>query len=265
MKREKSLQLTLASAGGDAAIVKRSVEAMRTLATDMQTCIASVKDSLDEPLKAKFLTADAAIVKTLAGLKDLDNEGDSSETIELLLGTINTAQLTMASLTETAKAATAELKTAKDQIPTEAQKLVDSKITSGELIPKEKVDAKITDATAAAVTQARQEFTDSAKRTGERRQILTAAKLVVPGDDILGKKDEEFAPLKAQAEKRAGELKAFGLPEDRVLTLCWVADEKSYADSIALMQSVTKRSAGANGFINRDMSGKATPKSLGMF
>lgn len=275
MKKNSSLQLTLAGTTDpdEASVIRKALDAVRSGATQMQTCIASMLDILEEPLKTKFIEVKTQINQMLASLPASDMvpaANASNGILQQLLGVMANAQMMMTSLTEIATNARKEAQTALASLTGEVEKAVQAKISSGELLPKEKLDEKITDATSSAIAQAKKEFAETQKLVGERRQQLTVAKLCLPDDEVLAKKDDEFTPLKTRAEKRAKEIEGFGLPADRIMTLCWNADDAAYADALALMQTVTKKGprTGANGFVARTTTTNSVekdPKKLGFF
>lgn len=273
MKTKTNLRFTMASAtpADDATFLKQAVTTIRTQAEGFQTCIAGLADYLEEPLKSKFIEVKSEINKMLAGLPDTDKipaASASNDILRNLLGVLSTAQMMISSLSETAKNANSSLQSARASMTGEVEKAIAAKITSGELVKKEDVQTKITDATSAAVKQAQDNFAALQKLVADRKAQLTTAGLKAPADDILAKKDEEFTPLKTQAEKRATELKAFGLPEDRLIALCWNPDQAAYDDAVSLMNAVQKGGGkpGGNGFANHTPAAEAKDaRKAGLF
>lgn len=242
--KSRSMQLTLATGAGEVDL-KDAVQKIRTAGGQFETTIASMLDYLDEPLKGKFLQVKGEINTMLAGLPATDAvpaANQANQVLSQLLGILQTAQSMMSSLSEVAKTSKAEMQSTRASLTTEVEAKVEttlaSKITSGELFKKADVDKLISDATATAVTSARAAITTEQKRVTERTAELTTAGLPIPAPDLLGKEDADFKTAKDTAAKRFPEVKDFGLPADRVLSLCWGTEEKSYTDTLATMQAV---------------------------
>ena len=234
----------------------QNTEVIRTVCQEVQTCIAGLKDVLEEPLKAQFEKADATICTVLAGLTDDDKT--AAEANETLVSTLQATQAVNAALAAALKAEQEQLQTTKASLTDEITKAITAKVTAGELIEKATFEQKINDAT----TVARTAILAEQKILSERRQQLTTASIPVPGDELLAGDEKEFEARKATAAKRLEDLKKFGLTADRQVALAWNTDAAAYDAAVALMNDVMKAAAkpgGANGFIHREGSGETQP------
>lgn len=229
------------------------LKAIRESCSTFTTCLAGLKDVLDEPLKAQFAKAEETINLALAGLPEEMPTG--GEVMQPLLAATSEA---VQHFSDVAKAAKAEVATLRASIPEEIKKAIDAQIASGELMTKASHDKAITDATSAATTAATEAATTQVKLINQRRQILATASIPTPTDDSLLAGDEkDFEARKVSVAKRIEELKGFSkLPADRVLALAWNTDEEAYQSSLALMKASYESAAasvksGVNPFVNR--------------
>ena len=241
-----------------------TITKIREAGTAMQTCIASLEDALDEPLKSKFSEIKGKINTMLAGLPETDKVPAamaSNDVLQRLLGVLQTAQMMISSLDETAKSSSKALQSTRASIPTEIANAIDAKVKSGDLVTKDEVAKKIKDATDTAITAARQSAVTELKRVTDRKLELTTASIPVPGDEVLGAEDKDYAAKKTAAEKRTKELAPFKLAADRVLALAWNTDESAYTNYFNDLKAVYANASthkGANPFAaDRSGDGKS--------
>lgn len=270
MKKKTTLQLCTAAGepGGsgepapDSAAV---LKAIREAGAQFQTCIASLEDILEEPLKSKFTQVKGEINKMLAGLPETDKVPAalaSNGVLRDLLGILSTAQIMISSLQETAKANASAMASTKASLPGEVVAAIDAKLKAGELLTKADHDQKLADAVASAATAARASAVTELKVLGDRKQLLATASLPVPADELLLGEDKDFTAKKDLAAKRAEELKPFKLASERVLALCWNADEAAYQDTLTLVKQAFEaagKPAAANPFTKRSGSETQPP------
>lgn len=266
--------MTLCMAAGDPPADTKpddAVKAIRTAGQEFQTCIASLEDILEEPLKSKFAEVKNQINKMLAGLPETDKVPAamaSNDVLRSLLGVLSSAQFMISGLQEAAKSNAKAMASTKAALPGEVTAAIDAKVKAGDFIPKAEHEQKLNDAVTAATTAARAAATAEIQLVGTRRQQLTTASIPVPGDDALTGEDKDFEAKKTAAAKRAEELKPFKLAQERVIALCWNTDEKAYQDTLALAKSAFEaagKPGGANPFANRpanDNTATTKPKGL---
>lgn len=235
-----------------------ATKVVRDAVTQLQTCIGSISDSMDDPLKTKWKEVGTELQTILASLP-VDGKDDEDKAAEAMPAIMGAVEKTLAHYETLAKDAAEKMQTTLASLPGKVQAEVEAKVKAGEFITKADHDKAISDATTAATTAARAAVLAETKRVGERRTLLTTASIPVPSDDILMKEDKEFGEAQEAAKKRIEELKPFGLAPERQVTLAWNTDEASYQNTISLMKDVAAKAskgAGANGFIKRDGSGK---------
>jgi hypothetical protein len=257
--KDKKLQLCIASAGG----ADTDLDAIRKLATDIQTCVAGLEDIADEPLKSKFVEAKGIITKALAGISEPPKKEDEApDMVKPLLGILGATQSMLANVQESAKASATALATTKASIPAEIKSAIDTQIASGDLITKEQHGKLVADATATATTAARAAALTELKRVSDRKLALTTASLPVPSDEVLAKEDADFDARKATAAARVTELEPFRLPAERVLALAWDTDQAAYDQTLSLCKTVLenakKPGTPPNPMLNR--TGSDSPK-----
>jgi len=240
---ESDRRLTLASA--DAPLTE-TVEAIREAANGINTCLASLDDILEEPLKSKFLAVKQQINKVLASLPPTDQvpaPASNNDILRQLLYAFSGVQQMVAALTETAKTARADVQTARASITGEVEKAIGEKVKAGELLPKADHEKGVNDALAGAKTEWQAEL----KVIGDRRTAIASASLPVPADEKLAGKDEEFKARQEQAKARAEALKSLKVPADKLTALCWDADQATFDMAIEMAKA------------NAPASGSSTP------
>jgi hypothetical protein len=230
------VMLTLATGSDQGPTAPEAVKVIRESASTIATAVASMLDYLDEPLKSAFVKVKTDINTVLAGLPETDKVPaalNSGDLLRSLMYTFQMAQQMMTGLSEYSKQAKSEMQLARNSITGEVEKAVGLKITAGDLIKKADVQTQID----AAVTAARNEFTQSTKLLSDRRQLLTTASLPVPADTKLLGKDEEFNPRKDTAKNRAELLKPFKVEANQMITLCWDADQPGFDMALGLLKA----------------------------
>lgn len=263
VKQDKVLCIASAPADVDTDDV---VKQIREAGKSFQTCIASLEDVLEEPLKGKFVAVKNQINTMLAGLPETDKVPAalaSNDVLRSLLYALSTAQMMISNLNDTAKAAGQSLQSTKASMTSEVETAINAKVKSGELIAKAEHDKAINDATTTATNAARTAALNESKVIGARKLALTTASIPLPSDEtVLAGEDKDFEAKKAAAAKRVAELKPFKLENDRVLALAWNTDEASYQSTLSLVKKVyesASKSGGVNPFINRDGTGETKP------
>lgn len=237
--------------------------AIRTAGKEFQTCIASLEDILEEPLKSKFVQVKSQINTMLAGLPESDKVPaalGANDVLRQLLGTLSMAQMMISTLDEAAKSNAKAMASTKASLPGEITSAIDARVKAGDFVTKADHDKAVSDAIASATTSARAAALAESQVIGVRKQQLATASIPVPADEALAGEDKDFTARKDAAAKRAEELKPFKLAPERVLALCWNTDEAKYNDSLELMKKAFEaagKPGSANPFVKR--SGSDTP------
>lgn len=228
----------------------------RAVAGSLQTSIAALESTLEEPLKSKFAANKAEIAVLLAGLPDPEDE-DESASVESAAKLLTAMQSHCANVEASNKTAIDTLASTKASIPGQITAAIDAKITAGDLIPKDKHATAITDATSAATTAARTSAIAELGKVSARKTILATASLPIPADEVLTGEDKDFDAKKTTAIARAAELKPFGVTAERCLALCWSTEEVSYQTTLSVMKDAWKAATGHKG-VNPFAGGPAT-------
>ncbi len=231
----RHMLLTLAAGEGDPSATE-SIKVIRASASTIATAVASMLDFLDEPLKSAFVKVKSDINTMLASLPPTDQVPaalNSADLLRSLMCSFQMAQSMMSSISEYGKQSRAELVTARNSMPTDIENAITAKVTAGDLLKKDDVQAKIE----AAVTAAKNDFTQGQKIVSDRRVLLTTASLPVPADEKLLGKDEEFNPRKETAKTRAEALKTYKVEPNQLLQLCWDADQTSFDLALNLLKA----------------------------
>jgi hypothetical protein len=259
-KTKKNMQICLASA----TTPKEATIALKAAGAQLQTCLNTVVNDLESPLKEQWQGAIKGMETALASIPEVDEKSVSEEVTKALVAISGVAQTAITNAEGIAKDAGAKLQTTLASIPGQIESAIALKLKDGSLITKEVSAQSIADATSAASKAAHDSALVEVTRIGNHRMVLTTASLPVPADEILVKDDAAFEVQKLVAARRVEQLKPFGLPADRVLTLAWNAEETAYNDTVSLMTaaaaSAAKPAAGANPFINRPGAEQQPPK-----
>lgn len=133
----------------------------------------------------------------------------------------------------------------------ELNALVETEVTArvgrGDLLTKE----KHTDLLTGAVAAARKDGQDAARRIAARTTELNTAGVPLPGEDVLGLPDDQFALVFASAKKVTTELNSIGLaPTGNLAGLPWDKEERVIERMADLKAGAV--AAGASGKTFRD-------------
>lgn len=226
---ENLLTLAAADPGTQAAQV------IRDSANQIATCIASMLDYLEEPLKGKFLEVKNQINAMLAGLPETDKVPaalDSNLVLQQLLSILGCAQSMMTNLTEAAKGANEKLAATRASLGQDIEAAITAKVTAGDLVKKADAETRVTN----AVNQARSDFQQEQRIVSERRLALNSLSLPVPADDKLTGKDEDFNARRDTAKARIDKLKEFKIAPERLVTLAWNTDQAAFEQTLELLK-----------------------------
>lgn len=211
----------------------KTVNGIREHAQKMATSLNSMLDFLDEPLKGEFLKVKGEIDTVLAGLPPSDQAPaalDANHILGRLFDMFASAQSLIGNMNEAMdQAKQAGMAMAKAD-PTAIQAAVDAKVSSllasGEYLKKDSDELKTL--VKAGVDAARDEEKKIADLRASRQEQLTTAGLPTPESlEMLDGSDEDFNSLKTSATERHEFLKASGVKDDRMVTLCY-GDESNF-------------------------------------
>lgn len=216
-----------------------SIKILREQATTIATAVNSMVDYLEEPLKGAFMKIKTQINSVLEGLPPTDQAPaalNSADLLRSLLGTFTMAQSMLTSMTEFSKSVKAEAQLSRSSITTEVEKLVNTRVTAGELITKEALQGKID----AAVNAAKEQHKTATTLLNSRRTLLTTASLPVPADEQLLGDEQVFNTSQASAKTRAEALKVYKVEANQMISLCWDADQPTFDLALNLMKANAK-------------------------
>ena len=263
--KKMSLPPNLFLASGEVPTAESS-KAIRESANTISTCIASMIDYLEEPLKAKFIEVKNQMSTMLAGLPEPVAPAGTPPLPEVnphLLSILSFAQTMISNLTEAAKAAGAKVQTTLASLPDEITKALDGEVAKGTFVKKADHDKAIADATVAA----RSAFQVEIKTSSDRRTAITSLNSIpVPPDEFLAGPDADYTTRFTRAKTRAEELKPFKISGERLLTLCWKCDDAQYSESVALAKELaaTAPSQKPNGFVQPNGAAPVTKTTIAL-
>ncbi len=210
-------------------------KALKAAGGSFQSSVAAIAPDMEEPLKTKWQKTIEAMQVTLASIPDPDKLTDE-DTEQAFVTLANTSQSVIDGQQASLKDLSEKLASIKAALPGEIASALDAQVKAGAFLTKADHDQKLADAVSAATTAARASAVSELKVVGERKLQLATASIPVPADEVLAGDEKDFAPKKDAAAKRAEEIKSFKLPPERVLALCWNADEAQYQDTLTLMK-----------------------------
>jgi hypothetical protein len=229
---------------------------LRGAGDGMLTCIASIEEFLEEPLKSKFLSVKKQINTMLAALPPTDQAPaamQSNAILSTLLNVLSFAQSMMSDLTSATKSSREALNSTRAGMTAEIDNAIKAKRTSKELFDKTELDATVAEAVKTAVAAERKTWEVEIKQVSDRRSALTTAGLPVPKDERLKGDDATFAAAQTKAKERIDKvngLKVTVAPE-RLLTLAWDIDDPGFENALGLLKDATTQKSGkANGFVS---------------
>lgn len=214
MTAQHTLPTNLLLAGDDA-----PAAAARQILAGLDAFLATA----DEAVKGDLNPIRDNIVAALGGLEP-DVKAKDGVSQALLLNVLTASQSAFAKVGEVLAVSRAETKTARDGIPAAVTAEIDRQVKAGTIFTKEAVDAAVK----SGVTLAHDEWAKETKMISDRKVALSSESIPVPADATMAAKEDVFATARLTAKVRAEVLKPFNLPADKLVTLCWDADEATY-------------------------------------